>query len=288
MTLLALRCAVSGSWLIWAASQLLLAICLLEWFVILHETGHGSFFASGRLNNLVGRVAGFLVLIPFASWRRVHSQHHKWTGWQDRDPTTATLVPRDLAPLEKRIIDLCWRTGLPLFSVLYRLNNFWNYPRLKRLFPIERTRRKLLTGIFSLALAYVLFISWWGPLTLLSSVGVGYFLFLAMSDPLILSQHTHVPMPVAGDSEVRPVPAADQAPYTRSLRVPAWFARLVLINFDAHEKHHIVPSVPGYYLHRIDLPVSDPQPWWQWLRAVKRIPAHVFLFSNRNKSGHAI
>ena len=50
----------------------------------------------------------------------MHGRHHKWTGWQDVDPTTAALVPRELGTLERVLVNVCWRFWIPLFSVLYR------------------------------------------------------------------------------------------------------------------------------------------------------------------------
>jgi fatty acid desaturase len=75
----------------------------------------------------IGQVAGFFSIIPFYNWKRVHGRHHKWTGWQDVDPTTATLVPRELSRAERVLVNVCWRFWIPLFSVLYRINNFWNW-----------------------------------------------------------------------------------------------------------------------------------------------------------------
>ena len=64
----------------------------------------------------------------------MHARHHKWTGWQDVDPTTAALVPRELQTVERVLVNVCWKFWIPLFSVLYRINNFWNWPRLETLF----------------------------------------------------------------------------------------------------------------------------------------------------------
>ena len=85
-------------WL-WAAGQLLLALAMVQWFALLHECGHETLFKGKRINAVVGQVAGFFSLIPFYNWKRVHARHHKWTGWQDVDPTTAALVPRESWPL---------------------------------------------------------------------------------------------------------------------------------------------------------------------------------------------
>ena len=112
--------------------QVLLALALVQWFALLHECGHETLFRGKRFTPSLGQVAGFFSIIPFYNWKRVHARHHKWTGWQDVDPTTAALVPRELKTVERVLVNVCWKFWIPLFSVLYRLNNFWNWPRLGR------------------------------------------------------------------------------------------------------------------------------------------------------------
>jgi acyl-lipid omega-6 desaturase (Delta-12 desaturase) len=100
-----------------ALGQALLAVAFVQAFVLLHEAGHNTLFAQRRMNRSIGHIAGLFALIPFHAWQRIHARHHRYTGWQDLDATTATLVPRAIRPWERRVIDFAWRTGLPLFSV---------------------------------------------------------------------------------------------------------------------------------------------------------------------------
>lgn len=64
--------------LLWLAGQILLAIALIEWFVILHECGHETLFKTNRLHLYAGHLASFFSVIPFRCWREVHGMHHKW------------------------------------------------------------------------------------------------------------------------------------------------------------------------------------------------------------------
>ena len=116
----------------WTAGQLLIGLGMVEWFVLLHECGHNTLFTRARANRLAGHLAGFFAFIPFGMWTHVHRQHHRWTGWQDLDPTTATLAPRHRTALTRRVVRFCWRSWIPLFSVVYRLGNFWSVPRIAR------------------------------------------------------------------------------------------------------------------------------------------------------------
>ena len=269
----------------WAAGQALLAAAFLQWFALLHECGHGTLFRTRRLNDLVGSVAGFLALIPFRCWKPIHARHHKWTGWQDLDPTTAALVPRPLGRAERFAVNVCWRCWIPIFSVLYRAGNFWNLVRLFRLTdPKPGPARAMVVDAVVLASGYAAVVVALGPVPFVRTTGLALFLALALEDVILLSQHTHMPMGLSRGRDVQPYGALDQGPFTRSLRFPGWLSRM-LLHFDAHELHHLYPAVPGYRLPEIRRPVGNEVGWREWVPAARAVPGEVFLFQNRNQSG---
>jgi acyl-lipid omega-6 desaturase (Delta-12 desaturase) len=275
--------ALQHSWVAWGAGQLMIAFGLVQWFVLLHEAGHMTLFRHRRLNDGAGYVAGFLALIPFAIWKRIHQRHHKWTGWQDLDPTTATLVPRPLGVAERWLVRVCWRYWIPLFSVLYRLNNFWNPLRLIRLFE-PPLRQRLCAALLVSAVAYAVLTWWLGPLVLVRTFGVALVLAFVVQDVLIISQHTHIPMGLSHGAAVAPYATLDQQPFTRSLRLPEWFSRSVL-RFDRHELHHMYPFVPGYRLGQVPFVPGNEVSWRIWVPAARAVPGDVLLFQSRNESG---
>jgi omega-6 fatty acid desaturase (delta-12 desaturase) len=270
---------------VWLTGEILLAIALVQWFILLHECGHETLFRSSWLNVIVGHVASYFSIIPFQNWRRVHTSHHQWTGWQDLDPTTASLVPRPLSRPERWLINTSWRYWIPTFSAIYRINNYWNLSRLRALYGAGRTSRKMWVNAVLLLAAYIVTVRLVGFESLVKIAGLGLLLAMVFEDPLILSQHTHIPQQASGGKKVRPFSAFDQEAFTRSLRFPAWISKFLLLNFDAHELHHMYPFVPGYHLRRIAYVGANEVHWWTWLRAVKQIPGDQFLFRNRNNSG---
>jgi len=280
--------SMSGSWPAWVLGQILLAVAFLQWFILLHEAGHLTLFRSRAANLVFGQFAGAMALIPFESWRRVHGLHHLWTGWQDLDPTTAALTPRARGRVETALVDFAWRSWFPLFSILYRLGNYWNLPRLWRLFPAAAQRRAILANAIVLVLAYAALLWAIGPAHVLGGIGLALLLSFALQDPLILSQHTHIPQRVSGGAKVTPLSAAEQAIYTRSLAFPRFVAQGLLFNFNAHELHHRHVAVPGYRLGRIAYAPPNEVHWWQWLRASKRMRGSVFLFQNRDSTGFTL
>ncbi|MDX2056749.1 MAG: fatty acid desaturase [Gemmatimonadales bacterium] len=89
---------------------LLLAIptglLLVRVFIMMHDCGHGSYFASRRWNDIVGFITGVLTFTPYVQWRRDHAIHHATSGNLDKrglgDVTTLTVKEYlALSPMER-------------------------------------------------------------------------------------------------------------------------------------------------------------------------------------------
>ena len=286
-TALGIALALRPPGLLWVAGQVILALSLVQWFVVLHECGHDTLFRTRRLHPIAGRIAGAFAGIPYACWTRIHGRHHRWTGWQDLDPTTAALAPRARARFERAIVNVCWKCSIPLFSIIYRVENYWHLPRLFRLFASRTERVRMARDAAMLVAFYALVVWLAGPLRLLVTIGPAVLLSLMAEDVLLLSQHTHIPQHVSHGAIVRPFPAIEQEEFSRSLRLPAWLSA-ALLHFDAHELHHMYPFVPGYRLHGVAYTPQNEVGCWRWIRAAKRVPGEVFLFQNRTESGWEI
>jgi fatty acid desaturase len=59
---------------------LLTAGFMVRTFIIFHDCGHGSFFASQRANNLLGIITGILTFTPYYRWKHDHAVHHATSG----------------------------------------------------------------------------------------------------------------------------------------------------------------------------------------------------------------
>ena len=60
---------------------------LVRIFIIQHDCGHGSFFASRFANTAVGRLCSLITLTPYANWGRQHAAHH--ANWNNLDRQSA-------------------------------------------------------------------------------------------------------------------------------------------------------------------------------------------------------
>lgn len=279
--------SLQSNWLVWLLGQVVFAVALVQWFALLHECGHGTLFRSKALHAGVGRVAAFFSFIPFYCWKRVHGRHHKWTGWQDLDPTTAALVPRALGRGERMLMNVCWKYWIPLFATLYRVNNFWNLPRLRSLFFKQEDRRRIAISIITFLLAYAAVATIVGPWMLLRVAGLASLLAFIVEEFVILSQHTHIPQLLSRGKQVSPFPAFEQDRFTRSLILPSWISAM-LLHIDAHELHHMYPSVPGYRLRGIRYDTPNEIGWWRWVRGARALPGETLMFHNRTETGAGI
>jgi omega-6 fatty acid desaturase (delta-12 desaturase) len=86
---------------------------LVRVFIVQHDCGHGSFFASRRANIVVGRLCSLITLTPFANWARQHNLHHG--NW-------ATIDPRQGSDLYSACLTVDeYRALTPWRRALYRL-----------------------------------------------------------------------------------------------------------------------------------------------------------------------
>lgn len=94
------------------------AVFVARTFIIQHDCGHGSFFASKRANDVLGAICGVLTLAPYAHWRRQHAGHHANWNNLDRRESGADIYSVCLTVAEYRALS-------PRQQFFYRL---WRHP----------------------------------------------------------------------------------------------------------------------------------------------------------------
>jgi len=251
----------------------MLAVACTQWFCIMHECGHKTFSGGRSFDTVVGHLAGVFCLMPFETWRFVHHGHHLWTGWRDRDPTTRGILPRPIGRTERMFFNTCWRLWIPVFAFAYRATIFWNLRKLIRYYP--RQKRAFTINVVALFIIYTIAAPW-----MIKIFSLPLLLHFAVMDPIMLSQHSHIPQKLAGSAAVKPIVKAEQGVYTRSVLLPRLLSTWVFLGFDLHGLHHVYPYTPGYRLHRLDQVAGITMSWRRWIKEAKRVPADILIFKN--------
>ena len=269
---------------VWFAAQIILGLLLFQWFVLMHSCGHRALFASRRLNDVFGHVASAFCLVPYSSWRYVHAQHHRWVGWMDKDSTTRGLAGPLPPPRAQRVMNFCWKFWIPIFSLAFGVSGFWNLKHVASVAPSVGQRRQALFSVIFLGLVYAALIAWAGG-RFLQVWPVAFLCFLTIGDPILLSQHVHLPLHKTGGATVAPFAAADQDPFTRTIVVPPWVAQWVFLQFTTHGAHHAYPHVAHYDLERVPFSSVHAISLTAWLKAAKRMPATRLLYESSRDTG---
>ena len=66
------------------------------WTSCFHETAHQTLFSSQRLSVVLGRVLGWLMLVPYTAYRETHFRHHAYLNKPNASGTLA--LPRPPGP----------------------------------------------------------------------------------------------------------------------------------------------------------------------------------------------
>jgi omega-6 fatty acid desaturase (delta-12 desaturase) len=113
--------ALTVSWWLAIPLAVLAGAMLVRVFIIFHDCGHGSFFASRTANDSWGFVTGVLTFTPYAHWRWQHAIHHGTTGNLDRrgvgDVWTMTVREYRRAPWWKRVAYRVARNPIVLLGI---------------------------------------------------------------------------------------------------------------------------------------------------------------------------
>ncbi len=281
---------IGGGWgwlLVWFLSQLVLGVLFIQWLVLMHGCGHRALFASRLLNDVFGHVASMFCLVPYFSWRYVHAQHHRWVGWMDKDPTTRGLAEPLPPPHLQRVMNFCWKFWIPIFSIVFGVSVFWNLQRVAAVAPSPRQRRRTLFSFVVLPAVYALAIALVG-VRFLEVWPVAFLCFLTIGDPLLLSQHVHLPLNRTDGEKVTPFTPANQDRFTRTIIVPRWVAQWVFFQFTTHGAHHAYPQVAHYDIARVPFRSTHAVWWSDWLRTAKQMPAVLLLYKSSEDTGISI
>lgn len=262
---------------------ILLSIFFTQTFILLHECGHLNYFENKTTNKIFGHVFGLLSGIPFYTWLHMHNLHHRWTGWRDLDPTTEKTVQPGESRITRLVVNTCWWLFIPIVYLSYLFSNYWNLLKIKRFVPSDVFNFAIIN--ISLYLSFYYLVIHYFPTFVLYYLLPAFVLSLVWKELLIMTQHTHIEIPVSEGAEVRPIPFMEQVKYTRSFYTFTFFARYFLLNFNLHEVHHAYPGLPAYWLDKIDLDIPRKPKFSEWLIKAKSMKGVDYIFRTSKHTG---
>ncbi|HSD33109.1 MAG TPA: fatty acid desaturase [Gemmatimonadales bacterium] len=226
------------------------AFFLVRLFIVQHDCGHGSFFRSPRVADIVGSALGVLTLTPYHYWKKAHAMHHATSGNLEHrgfgDIDTLTVGEYQALSRWGRFKYRMYRHPVILFGVGAVLHFFVRH-RLPTIVPRTWTRARW--SIFWTDVGLAAFIVGMGLL-------VGFRQFLLVHVPLMtLScsmgvwlfyvQHQFEPTYWEHDEQWAYNDAAlVGSSYYRLPRLLQWATG----NIGLHHVHHLSARIPNYRL----------------------------------------
>ena len=232
--------------------------------VLVHECGHGTLFASRRLNEWAGHwLAAAPTFNNMSAYARGHLKHHRLAGTQaDPDLPNYRDYPISRDRLRRKLWrDLTGQTGWKQTRGLFASFLHWS-----RLTPEQRLvlargvmfNLGMLGAMVWLDVAW-LYLTWWAAMLTSNRL---------ISRLRQVAEHAHVPDLFDSDPRKN----------TRTV-LAGWFDRLVFcpLGVNYHLEHHMMASVPVYNLptmhrylraHGYYTGVEFPKSYFEMLRNV--------------------
>lgn len=216
----------------WPAVMVVQGILLNFLFTTLHETVHRTPFKTRWLNDAVGGVCAFVVVLGPRHFRHFHLAHHRYTNDPGNDPELSS--PRPATPVRyamymSGLSDWSWRVRTLVKNAISPNRDPYVPERARS--AVRREARVfigLYLGLAAMSVALVtnlLVVLWVAPLLVGGPFLRGY----------LLAEH-------AGCPSVESMFDNTRTTFTnRAVRFISW-------NMPFHAEHHVFPAVPFHQL----------------------------------------
>jgi omega-6 fatty acid desaturase (delta-12 desaturase) len=221
---------------------------LVRNFIIFHDCGHQSFFASRRANDIVGFITGVVTFTPYVAWRHDHAVHHATSGDLDRrgngDVWMMTVDEYLAATPRKQFIYRLYRDPFIQFIVA----PFFLFMILNR-FPLPKMGKRERRSVFYTNVAIL------GAVVLMGLlIGFKTYAILQLSVAVIAAttgvwlfyvQHQYEGVYwEKHESWDYARAAVEGSSFYKLPKVLQWFTG----NIGYHHIHHLSPRIPNYNL----------------------------------------
>jgi omega-6 fatty acid desaturase (delta-12 desaturase) len=243
-------------------------------FIILHDCGHGSFFKSKRINNIVGGIAGLITYVPYNQWRYDHAVHHATCSDLDRrgigDVWTLTVSEYTALPAWKKLLYRLYRNPFvlfvlgPLYMVL--INN-----RL----PTRGAKKREKRSVYMTNLGLLLIIA-----TMSFTIGIKAYIMIQLPVMIIAWSAGIWLFYVQHQFEDVYWETHEQWDYYDAAMSGSSFYKLPIIlqwftgNIGFHHVHHLSSRIPNYNLQTCHEDIEEfknikPVTFWSSLKLMK-------------------
>lgn len=227
-----------------------LGLSIFRFFVLTHECGHATLFASRKLNRAFGFLFGCLCAVPFTCWRKAHFEHHKWVGIVDKDPTSEGLLSiKQYNKLQRLVLTVIWKSRVPIAAFGGIVMAFWLYP-FKQLKKGNTANAKagLLSIIYTGSIiGLICFLLGESSLTYLLPALIFFYIFF---ESINLTHHSGL-YPYTSHSHPQPIPLYEQGSHCRTALMPKWLSAITCYHFNLHSEHHLFPTIPWHNLPKV-------------------------------------
>jgi omega-6 fatty acid desaturase (delta-12 desaturase) len=223
---------------------------LVRLFIIYHDCGHGSYFKSRKLRDLMGLFIGVLTFTPYYSWSHNHTIHHETAGNLDKrgigDVWTMTVTEYQKSSRWEKIVYRFYRNPVTMFGIgplyVFLIGNRFTKKGMDRKgrLSVYITNAGLFLFAVSMSLLFGVkaFILIQFPIIYLAGI-FGFWLFYVQHqfDPSYWTR--------TGSWDYKKV-ALEGSSYYKLPRILQYFTG----NIGFHHVHHLSPLIPNYYLSR--------------------------------------
>jgi acyl-lipid omega-6 desaturase (Delta-12 desaturase) len=217
-------------------------------FIIFHDCGHGSYFKSKRLSNIIGYFIGVLTFTPYARWHHAHHIHHRTAGNLDKrgtgDVWTLTVKEYQELPKKKQFYYRVYRNPLIMFGIGAALVFFLGNRFTRKDFSPKERMSVYLTNLGIFALAGILCYAFGWKTYLMIQLPVMYVAAVA-GVYMFYVQHQFDEVFWTDDKnwDFKDV-ALQGSSFFKLPKVLQWFTG----NIGFHHIHHLSFKIPNYYL----------------------------------------
>ena len=237
---------------------------MVRLIILQHDCGHGSYFTSRRVCNVVGNALAVLVLNPYAYWKRTHAAHHAGSGNLDSrdggDILTLTVAEYRARGWKSRLMYRLIRNPIMMIGVLVTVK-FAILNRFPIGMPRTWTRERRSVWLTNAGLVLVLF-------------GVWLFAGIETLQHVLIIQGLIVLYGCAFAAWMNHVQHQFEGAYWRrtgewdffdaGLEGSSWLElpkplQWLSANFGLHHVHHLSPRIPNYRLQQCH--DENPELW---------------------------